>query len=75
MAGILGIQQYFTTHLWRKRAATNRHRAGWAVPPIASMLGNTEKVCRTDYIESSKENILVEIARVDNKKPRQDRGD
>lgn len=60
----VGIHKYVTTHTGRKTFATIKKKNGYSTPAIAAMLGNTEQVARTYYIDESKEVVLNEIKSV-----------
>ncbi|MBL7909525.1 MAG: phage integrase SAM-like domain-containing protein [Bacteroidia bacterium] len=64
MAQILGIEKYLTTHTGRKTFATNKDQQGWSTNTIASMLGNTDDVCRNHYVKTSKGKIEAEMVRL-----------
>ncbi len=64
MARVLGIEKYITSHVGRKTFATVKHRRGWSVNAISSMLGNTEKVCNMHYINFSRHGIESDIKRL-----------
>lgn len=57
MAAILGINKKLTTHTARKTFATLMDQDGFALGVIAAILGNSEEVCRNDYIAPSKKKI------------------
>jgi integrase/recombinase XerD len=61
MAKILGIEKYLTSHVARKTFATLSDQNGKSVPWISAILGNTEKICSTNYIAISKKKIYHEL--------------
>lgn len=60
----IGINKYLTTHTGRKTFATVKDQEGYSMPVIAGMLGNTEQVARTNYVNQSKKKILAEIEEI-----------
>lgn len=61
MSGALGIDKYLKTHTARKTFATLFNQDGYEVPPIAAMLGNTDKICESDYIGLGKKKIITAL--------------
>lgn len=57
MAAILEIKKRLTTHVFRKTFATMMSYDGFSAAIIAGVLGNTEQVARTRYINESKQKI------------------
>lgn len=66
MAAMLGIDKYLTSHIGRKTFATLKDGGGMSMPIISTMLGNTENVCRTNYVAhiNSKKKIAEELRRL-----------
>lgn len=64
----IGIKKYLTTHTGRKTFATSKAEEGFSMPAIAGMLGNTEQVARTSYVNQTKVNVLNEIIQVRKRK-------
>lgn len=65
----IGIKKYLTTHTGRKTFATVKDQEGYSMPVIAGMLGNTESVARTAYVNENKKKILNEIHRIKKNRP------
>lgn len=64
MALIIGIDKYLTTHIGRKTFATLKDESGFELGTISAMLGNTEKICKENYINPSKKKITAELDRL-----------
>jgi integrase len=64
----IGIKKYLTTHTGRKTFATVKDGEGYSMPTIAAMLGNTEQVARTAYVNQTKKKVLSEISELQRRK-------
>lgn len=64
IAAITGIKKHLTTHVARKTFGNMRDKEGWSLSSIARMMGNTEEVLRTHYIEKTEDRILAEARRL-----------
>lgn len=61
MAVILSIVKRITSHTARKTFATLMDQAGFSVTVIAAMLGNSEEICRDNYINVTKKKIFKAV--------------
>lgn len=61
MAAIVGILKNITSHTARKTFATLMDEQGFSLGVIAAILGNSEEVCKSHYINPSKKKIAREV--------------
>ncbi len=61
MASILSINKRITSHTARKTFATLMDEQGFSLGVISAILGNSEEVCKTHYINQSKKKISREV--------------
>lgn len=60
----LGIKKHLTSHIGRKTFATLLAERGANTKPISMMLGNTEQICETTYINPTADIIENDLNRV-----------
>lgn len=63
MARVLGIEKYITTHVGRKTFANRLSWEGYSDQAITGMMGNTDRVLHSHYMNFSKKKINNELLR------------
>jgi integrase/recombinase XerD len=64
MAAILGIEKHLTTHTGRKTFATTKDANGWDLGAICAVMGNTEAICRDNYIKKGRKKIETQLLKI-----------